>query len=138
MNPSVDAFNQASWEVDKEHFNDEVSCENVIEWVRNSKTVTVYFSQKRYITKIKRLAEKHPDQVQIVVENKDGSIVAHLPLTAVHLSIVKRKELTEEQRAAAIERMKLARAKRYGDRELTSEELAEIEDEVDNGDDDDE
>ena len=133
MGVSVDAFDKAAWDVDKEFFNEEATCENVIEWVKNSKTVTVFFSQKRYITKIKRLAEKHPDKVQIVTENKDGSIVAHLPINAVHLSIVKRKEFTEEQRLAAIERMKIARAKRYGNRELTSEEIAEIEDEVDSG-----
>ncbi len=132
-----DPFNKACEEVDKEFYNEEASCENVIEWIRNSKVATISFSQKRFITKIKKLAEKHPEQIQIVYENKDGSIVAHIPVSAIHLSIVKRKELTDEQRQQAIERMKLAREKRYGNRELTSEELAEIEDEIDNGDDED-
>lgn len=70
--------------------------ENVIEFLRDSKTATVTFSQGRYITRIKELAEKRPDDVQIMHENKDGSIVAHIPTS--YIKINPTMELSEEQR----------------------------------------
>jgi hypothetical protein len=33
------------------------------------------------------LAEKYPEDVEIVAENRDGTICAHLPLKALHLTI---------------------------------------------------
>ena len=61
--------------------------ENLIEWITGSKTATVTFSQKKYVNRIKRLAEKHPDTIEIVAENEDGSITAHIPVKAVHLTV---------------------------------------------------
>ena len=61
--------------------------ENVIEWITNDKTITVSLTQKRYINRVKMLAEKHPEDVEIVAENADGSLCAHLPLKALHLFI---------------------------------------------------
>lgn len=61
--------------------------ENLIEWITGSKTATVTFSQKKYVNRIKRLAEKHPDAIEIVAENEDGSITAHVPVKAVHLTV---------------------------------------------------
>ena len=61
--------------------------ENVIEWITNDKTITVSLTQKRYINRVKMLAEKHPEDVEIVAENADGSLCAHLPLRALHLTI---------------------------------------------------
>ena len=62
--------------------------DNCIEWLTGQQRVTVTFSQPKYINKVKRLAKTHPDQVEIKHINKDGSIVAHLPLKAVKLSII--------------------------------------------------
>ena len=61
--------------------------ENVIEWITNDKTITVSLTQKRFINRVKMLAEKHPNLVEIVAENDDGSLCAHLPLRALHLTI---------------------------------------------------
>jgi len=64
------------------------SCnENCIEWLNGSDTITVTLSQRRFINKVRRLAEKHEKSVEIVAENADGSIVAHLPIKALKLSI---------------------------------------------------
>lgn len=101
----MDDFEKAAWEVDK---NINSNHENVIEWIRNSKITTVTFSQPKYITKIKRLAEKYPDKVQICKINKD-SIVAHIPTSAVKISITKPRQLSEEEKEAARERLKKAR-----------------------------
>ena len=53
--------------------------ENVIEFLRNSETASVTLSQKRYITKLRKLAKKYPEQAQILAENPDGTIFARIP-----------------------------------------------------------
>ena len=66
--------------------------ENVIEWINGDKEVTMTFSQKKYIRKIKELAERYPDEVKIIDENSDGSIFARMPLSAIHISLVHRED----------------------------------------------
>lgn len=105
----MNEFEKACSEVEQDR-NYEADCENAIEWIRNSDTATVMFSQGRYITKIRKLAEKHPDEVQIVAENKNsdgyvGSIVAHIPVHYIQISNRKR-ELSEEERKAIGERLR--------------------------------
>ena len=61
--------------------------ENVIEWFTGSKRCTVTFSQKKFINRIKNMVKKGEPEDEIVAENQDGSITAHIPLRAVHLTI---------------------------------------------------
>lgn len=78
--------------------------ENAIEWITGEKRATLTISQNRMITKIKKLASKFPDEIKIVAENEDGTILVHIPVSAIKLSIVK-KELTEEERDVLRERL---------------------------------
>lgn len=78
--------------------------ENVIEWLRNSKTATITLCQGKYITKITRLAKQYPNEVEIIKENKDGSIVCHLPVKYIKIS--RPREYSEEQKAIMAERMR--------------------------------
>ena len=66
--------------------------ENVIEWLTGQDTATVTFSQKKYINRIERMAEKHGSCVEILAKNEDGSITARIPLSAVHLTIYDSKK----------------------------------------------
>lgn len=84
--------------------------DNTIEFLRNEKRATVTFSQGKYISKIRKLAESNPDECQIVAENSD-SIVAHIPVSWVKISANKRV-MSEEQRKAAGERLKKMREKK--------------------------
>ena len=77
--------------------------ENGIEWVTGDDTISCSFSQKKYVNKVKSLAKKFPDQVK-VIENKDGSIFAKLPLSAFKLSISSRV-FTEEEKEKIRERL---------------------------------
>lgn len=70
--------------------------ENVIEFVQNSKVATVTFCQGRYITKIKKLSEKYPEEVKITHTNEDGSIVAHIPTRWIRIN--PSKKMSEEQK----------------------------------------
>ena len=70
--------------------------ENAIEWLRGDSVVTVTLcSNSRYNSKVRKLAKEHPEDVQICDENADGSIVAHLPLKYIKISVP--KKLSEEQ-----------------------------------------
>lgn len=104
----MNEFEKACSEVEQDR-NYEYSQENAIEWIKNSEVATVTFSQGRYISKIKKLAEKYPDKVQIRHENKDGSIVAHIPVKAIKINIIEGRELTEEEKERNKENLAKAR-----------------------------
>lgn len=76
--------------------------ENVIEWLNGQDTVTVTLSQKRLINKVKNLAAKS-DEVQILAENDDGTLLAHVPLKYIKIS--QPRQLSDEQREAARKRL---------------------------------
>ena len=76
--------------------------ENVIEFLYNQKVATVTFTQGRFITKIRRLAESHPNECQITATNKDGSIVAHIPTSWIRINPT--LELSDEQKEKLAER----------------------------------
>lgn len=77
--------------------------ENAIEWINGQSRVTVTLSQGRYISKIKKLAEKFPEEVEIIKENADGTILAHIPLNYIKINRASR-DLTEEERGELAER----------------------------------
>lgn len=99
-------FEQACNEVDKSDGKDWfASHENVIEFLKNGKTATCTFCQGKYINKIKKLAENHPEDVRICKENSDGSIVAHIPTSYIRLVAPSKKQLSEEELQILRERM---------------------------------
>lgn len=72
--------------------------ENVIEFLKDSKMATVTFSQGQYIGRVKRLAEKCPDEVEIMElpETNNGYLVAHIPTRYIKINPPMR--LTEKER----------------------------------------
>lgn len=76
--------------------------ENVIEFLRDEKTATVTFCQGRFITKIRKLTERFPDDVIITHENNDGSIVAHVPTRWIRINPP--KEMSDEYKEQLAER----------------------------------
>lgn len=79
--------------------------ENMIEWLVGQHNIRVTLTDPKYIRKVKKLAEKYPDKVKIKAINEDGSIFAHIPKSALKLSIITRN-LTDEQRQAMGERLR--------------------------------
>lgn len=61
--------------------------ENCIEWLSGDGSAYCTFSQRKFINRTKLLAETHPDDVEIIKENPDGSIFAKMSLKAIHLTI---------------------------------------------------
>ncbi len=69
--------------------------ENGIEFIRDARTATVQFSQGRFKTRIKKLAERYPE-CEILVENPDGVLLAHISVEWIRIN--PGVELTEEQK----------------------------------------
>lgn len=62
------------------------------------------YSEARNEAVIRKLAEKHPEDCQIIADNEDGSICAHVPVSWLRISPP--KQYTEEQRQQMGERMR--------------------------------
>lgn len=84
--------------------------ENVIEWQQDAKRATLTFSQPRMISRIKKLAEERPKDVQIITENALGKgkrvLYAYVPAAWVRISPPKKLDLSDEERVIRSERAK--------------------------------
>lgn len=83
--------------------------ENVIEFAKGSKTATVTFvGNSKFASRIRQLAEKFPDDVEIMHENADGSVMAHIPVKYIKINN-RAREMSEEEKDALRERFKAVR-----------------------------
>ena len=69
--------------------------ETVFEHEDGRDTFTISACEKWSARKIRKLAEAHPDEVKIVAENEDGSLLAHVPLGWV--SIRPKRKMSQVQ-----------------------------------------
>ena len=107
---SKSVFEEACEDLDDDLYTGEVVQENAIEFIRNSEMATGTFSQRRWITEMKKLAEQPKNNVEIVYENSDGSIVVHFPVSYLHVSNRKREsEMSDEQKEVVKKRLEKAR-----------------------------
>lgn len=69
--------------------------------------------ERRWINKIHKLAETHPDEVTILKEPKDndGCIYAKLPIRWMKIQPRVGRKLTDEQKQIAAERLRASRQK---------------------------
>lgn len=65
--------------------------DNVIEWIEGDKTATFTFSQKKFVNRMRRMVENGKKGVEITHENPDGSIMGHIPVRAIHLTVFEPK-----------------------------------------------
>lgn len=87
--------------------------ETCVEYLDVDTHATFCSSEKKWINKIIKLQAAHPDEVEILYmpEDNHGVILAHIPKKWLKVSPPKKMNLTDEQRAAAAERMRQARPK---------------------------
>ena len=85
--------------------------ENVIEFISNTRTATVTFTNKKHINRIKKLYEERKDEFKYLVENPDGSVCAEIPLKWIKINPGSKagRVMTEEQKEAARIRLQKAR-----------------------------
>lgn len=70
--------------------------DNALEFVKGSKVATATLSSRKYINRVKKLATKFPEEFQIITENEDGSIVAHIPVKAIKINYTKKDTIPFE------------------------------------------
>lgn len=79
--------------------------ENAIEFLKNDKIATVTFSSQKFVNRIKKLAKSSPAKFKIMCENDDGSIVAHIPVSSIHINM-RESSMSDEDREKASQRMR--------------------------------
>ena len=81
----------------------EKNIENCFEFLKGSNRATLSITESRYKTRVIKLKERYPDDVDYVI-NKDGSMCAHVP--AKWLKINPIKVLSESDKEMLTERLK--------------------------------
>lgn len=90
--------------------------ETAIGYLNVDDHATFSSGEVKWIRKILAFKEQYPDEVDIkkMPENNCGVIFAHVPKSWLKVSPPRKVNLSEEQKAAAAERMASARKKRKG------------------------
>jgi hypothetical protein len=70
--------------------------------IAGESTGTFYTAEQKWIDRISGWKEEYPDEVDIRYTNKDGSIVAHLPITWFRVKPPKKMSEEQKQKQAAI------------------------------------
>jgi len=92
--------------------------ENMIEFISGTRTATVTFTNRKHISRIKKLYEERGDEFKYYHENEDGSVCAKLPLKWIKVNAGskpgtrEKREMTDEQKQALRERLAKGRAKK--------------------------
>ena len=81
--------------------------ENCIEWITGQNILTATIHQERLRNKLRKMAENDP-RIQIIKENADGTILAHIPRD--YLKISPKRRVSEAQREAAKKNMTAMRS----------------------------
>ena len=76
-----------------------------INMMRDEKTATIYTSDSTYITKLDKLCSSSPEMYSVVEETKCGKTYLLQDKTLISFR-AKKKELSDEQRQAAGDRMR--------------------------------
>lgn len=71
--------------------------ENVIEWITGDEYMSCTFTQRKYISKVRKMRDKQPKFVPVFRENADGSIFCHLPIKALKLYLKTRDKPQAEE-----------------------------------------
>lgn len=83
--------------------------ETVFEHLDGNKTFTVSTDERTWKNRLVKLAEQHPDEVECVAVNRDGSVMFHIPASWIKVKPPVKRNLTDEQRAELSERIKSIR-----------------------------
>ena len=87
--------------------------ETAVNYLDEDTHMTFSSSERKWINKILKYAESHPDDVRIRCrpENNFGELVAYIPKRWLKISPPRKVDMTDEKRAELAERMRNARSK---------------------------
>ena len=85
------------------------TAETVFEHLDGKDTWTVSTDERTWKNRLAKLAEQNPAEVECVAVNRDGSVMYHVHASWVKVRPPRKVNMTDEQKAALAERLKLAR-----------------------------
>lgn len=78
---------------------------DIIDYAPNKRNLcTATLTRVKWRNKILELAKLHPDEVNIICQNKDGSIVAHFPRDYIHINRPRSLSPEEKERLSVLAR----------------------------------
>lgn len=80
--------------------------ETVFEHLDGNKTFTVSTDERTWKNRLVKLAEQHPDEVECVAVNRDGSVMFHIPASWVKIRPPRKVNMSDERKAELAERMR--------------------------------
>lgn len=88
--------------------------ETCFNYISEDKTATFCSSEQKWINKILKLKEKHPNEIKIVhyPENNHGMLYVELPKKWLKIAPPRQVNYTDEQKALMAERLAAARVKK--------------------------
>lgn len=89
--------------------------ENCIEWIEGDERVTVTTYHRKFINKLKAISKENPEDVEIIAENEDGSICAHVSINCIGISPKRKYNLSDERRQQLRENFKKVREAKCGE-----------------------
>lgn len=87
--------------------------ENCIEWIEGDSRITITTYHRKLINKILAISKENPSEVEIIKQNQDGSICAHIP--TYYVRIAPKKKVSEERRQALREQFARYREAKCGE-----------------------
>lgn len=112
--------------------------ETTIDHIGGSPFCSITASEQWSVNAVKRMLEEHPNEVKVMHTNPDGSMVVHAPFKCMqYLRFPKKRDMTEEQRLAQVERGKklgAGRKKAIQERKGSSSDDSDDEDEFEDDD----
>lgn len=85
--------------------------ETSVEYISSEDYATFFSNEAKWVRQINTLLEQYPTEVTLIHKDYD-SIVVHVPKSWLKIKPPRKMTLTDEQRAAAAERMSNARKKK--------------------------
>lgn len=85
--------------------------ETAFDYLSSDDHATFYTTEAKWMRKIKALQQDYPNDIKIINED-DETLLVHLPKSWMRIAPPRKMTLTDEQRAAAAERMANARKKK--------------------------
>lgn len=82
--------------------------ETALNYLVEDEHMTFCTCEKKWINRINKLKEEHPDEVEITdePESNHGYMVVHLPKSWFTIRVPRKLDLTDEQREAMAEHMR--------------------------------
>jgi hypothetical protein len=80
--------------------------ETVFEHLDGNKTFTVSTDERTWKNRLVKLAEQHPDDVECVAVNRDGSMMFHVPESWIKIRPPRKVNMSDERKAKLAERMR--------------------------------